>query len=107
VDSRFYTTVSMMHTMEELLGAPPMNLFDAHAPMMTALFTGPGTQSPYQADDRNLRNGLIYSMNPAAAPGAKESLKLDFSAPDRANAATLNAILWRDVRGNAPPPPER
>src|SRR5207237_1361945 len=63
VDSHFYTTVSMIHTMEELLGLPPMNLFDGHAPLMAPSFSGPGTQPPYQADDSNLRSGLLYAMN--------------------------------------------
>jgi len=100
VDSHFYTTVSMIHTMEELLGLPPMNLFDAHAPLMAPLFSGPGTQAPFQADDKNLRSGLIYHMNQKNAPGAKESLKMDLSRPDAANAALLNGILWRNEKGD-------
>ena len=60
VDHNFYTTVSVIHTMESLLGLPAMNLFDAHAPLMAPLFSGPGTQPPYQADDKNLRSGLLY-----------------------------------------------
>jgi hypothetical protein len=104
VDSHFYTTVSMVHTMEELLGLPPMNLFDAHAPLMTPLFSGPGTQPPFQADDQNLRSGLIYRMNAKAAPGAKESSQMDFSRPDAASAKQLNEILWRNEKGNLPMP---
>ena len=99
VDHHFYTTVSMIHTMEELLGLPPMNLFDAHAPLMAPLLSGPGTQPPYSADDGNLRNGLVYQVNPRTAPGAKESSKMDFSRPDAANAAQLNEILWRNAKG--------
>jgi DNA-binding beta-propeller fold protein YncE len=107
VDSHFYTTVSMVHTMEELLGLPPMNLFDAHAPLMYPLFSGPGTQPPYQADDKNLRSGLIYQMNVKNAPGAKESLKMDLSRPDAANAAQLNGILWRNEKADVPMPMSR
>jgi DNA-binding beta-propeller fold protein YncE len=107
VDSHFYTTVSMVHTMEELLGLPPMNLFDAHAPLMAPLFSGPGTQPPYQADDKNLRGALIYQMNGKKAPGAKESLKMDLSRPDAANAAQLNGILWRNEKGDVPMPASR
>ncbi|MBI1741358.1 MAG: beta-propeller fold lactonase family protein [Acidobacteriales bacterium] len=107
VDSNFYTTVSMVHTMEELLGLPPMNLFDAHAPLMTLLFSGPGTQPPYQADDKNLRSGLIYQINGKKAPGAKESSQMDFSRPDAANAAQLNGILWRNEKGEVPMPVSR
>ena len=101
VDHHFYTTVSMMHTMEALIGLPPMNLFDSHAPLMAPLLAGPGTQPPYQSDDRNLRNGLIYRVNGKKAPGAKESSRMDFSRPDAADATKLNAILWQDAKGSA------
>ena len=104
VDHNFYTTVSMIHTMESLLGLPPMNLFDAHAPLMAPLFAGPGTQPPYQADDNNLRNGLLYAVNEKKAAGAKESSKMNFSRPDAADARQLNAILWRDAKGEVPMP---
>jgi hypothetical protein len=70
--------------MESLLGLPPMNLFDAHAPLMAPLFSGPGTQPPYQVDDQNLRSGLIYKVNEKNAAGAKESSLMNFSKPDAA-----------------------
>jgi DNA-binding beta-propeller fold protein YncE len=101
VDHNFYTTVNMVHTMESLLGLPPMNLFDAHAPLMAPLFAGPGTQPPYQVDDKNLRSGLIYAVNEKNAPGAKESSLMNFSRPDAADANKLNAILWQDAKGSA------
>jgi hypothetical protein len=107
VDHRFYTTVSMIHTMEELLALPPMNLFDAHAPLMAPLFSGPGTQPPYRVDDKNLRSALIYQMNTRTATGAKESAQMNFSRPDAADAAELNAILWRAAKGGAPMPATR
>ncbi|MBI3475915.1 MAG: phosphoesterase [Acidobacteria bacterium] len=107
VDSHFYSTVSLIHTMEELIGLPPMNLFDAHAPLMAPLFSGPGTQPPYKADDQNLRSGLLYRVNSKTAPGAKQSSKMDFSRPDAANNVELNKILWRNEKGNVPMPAPR
>ena len=107
VDHHFYTTVSMVHTMEALLGLPAMNLFDAHSPVFAPLFEGPGTQPPYEADDRNLVSGLLYQVNAKNASGAKASSEMDFSRPDAADAAKLNAILWRDAKGVAPMPAER
>ena len=104
VDHHFYTTVGMVHTMEELIGLPPMNLFDTHAPILAPLFAGPGTQPPYQADDQNLRRGLLYRMNEEQARGAKESARLNFSRPDAADAMKLNAILWHDAKGSATMP---
>ena len=104
VDHHFYATVNMVRTMEALLGLPPMNLFDAHAPLMAPLLAGPGTQPAYQADESNLRGGMIYRVNPKKAPGAKESSRMDFSRPDANDANKLNAILWLDAKGDAPKP---
>ena len=104
VEHRFYTTVNMMHTMEMLLGLPPMNHNDAYAPVMSGLFTGSGNQKPYEADYRNQKNGLIYEANKHDTPGAKVSSTMDFSRPDAAGAARLNRVLWQDRKGSAPVP---
>jgi hypothetical protein len=104
VDSRFYTTVSVIRTMEELLGLPPMNNNDAFCSVLSSLFSGPGDQQPYTADASNRDNGLIYASNSKNAPGAAQSMKMDFSHPDRAPAGELNAILWKAAMGNAPMP---
>jgi DNA-binding beta-propeller fold protein YncE len=104
LDHHFYTTVSLIHTIETLLGLPPMNQNDAYAPVMAPLFSGAGNQSPYTADWSNRDNGLIFQMNPAKGQGAKESAKMDFTHPDAVNSAVLNAILWRDRKGNRPMP---
>jgi hypothetical protein len=107
LDHHFYTTVSLIHTIETLLGLPPMNQNDAYAPVMAPLFSGPGNQPPFTADWSNRDNGLIYQMNPAKGQGAGESAKMDFTHPDAANPAALNAILWRDRKGDQPMPAAR
>jgi DNA-binding beta-propeller fold protein YncE len=107
VDHRFYTTVNMIHTLESLLGLPPMNQNDAYAPLMAPLFSGPGNQPAYRADYRNLKNGLLYETNKRQAPGATASAKMNFSRPDAAGAAKLNKVLWQDQKGNAPVPPTK
>ena len=104
VEHRFYTTVNIVHTMEMLLGLPPMNQFDAYAPVISGLFTGSGNQPPYKADYKNLRNGLIFERNRHEAPGAKLSSKMDFSRPDAADAHKLNRVLWQDQKGSVPMP---
>jgi len=104
VEHRFYTTVNMIHTMETLLGLPPMNQNDAYAPVMGRMFSGAGDQPAYKADYRNLNNGLIYETNKREAPGAKISSRMDFSRPDAAGADRLNEVLWRDRKGSAPMP---
>ena len=107
VDHRFYTTVNMIHTMEALLGLPPMNNNDAYAAVMAPSFTGTGEQLPFKADYRNRDNGMIYQANAASAPGAKRSAKLDFSVADAADTSVLNAILWRAAKGRVPMPTPR
>jgi DNA-binding beta-propeller fold protein YncE len=104
VDSTFYTTVSFLRTMEDLLGIPPMNNNDALAPLVSSVFTGAGDQPAYTADYSNRDNGLIYTANTAKAPGAKESSKMDFTHEDRADPVKLNVILWRDAMGDKPVP---
>ena len=104
VDGRFYTTVNMIHTIETLLGLPPMNQNDAYAPVIAPLFAGRGDQPPFAADWSNRDNRLIYQANPAGGQGAKESSKMNFSRPDANAAGTLNAILWQDRMGNIPVP---
>ena len=104
VDHRFYTTVSMIRTMEDLLDLPPMNNNDAFAPPIATVFAGAGDQPPFDADYSNRDNGLIYTANKPSAPGAKESGKMDFRHEDRADPQKLNVILWKDAKGNAPVP---
>jgi hypothetical protein len=104
VDSRFYSTVSMLRTMETLLQVPPMNNNDALCSLISTLFTGPGDQPAFVADVSNRDNGLIYAANTAKGPGAAQSAKMDFRHADRADPTKLNLILWRDAMGARPPP---
>ncbi len=105
VDSRFYSTVSVVRTMESLLGLPPMNNNDAFSSLISSEFTGPGDQPAYSADYSNRDNKLIYTANKKNAEGASESMKMDFRHADQAPAQKLNVILWKDAMGSKPVPP--
>jgi DNA-binding beta-propeller fold protein YncE len=104
VDHHFYTTVSVLRTMEDLLGVPPMNNNDAFAPLIAPLFTGTGDQPAFTADYTNRDNKLIYTANAPHAAGARESSRMDFTHEDRADARRLNVILWKDAMGSQPVP---
>jgi hypothetical protein len=104
VDSRFYSTVSVLRTMEALLSLPPMNNNDAFSSLISTLFTGPGDQPAYAADYTNRDNGLIFTANAMDAPGAKESAKMDFRHEDRIDPQKLNVILWKDAMAGKPVP---
>ncbi|SNT42129.1 Lactonase, 7-bladed beta-propeller [Granulicella rosea] len=104
LDGRFYTTVSMVRTMEMALDLPPMNNNDAFTNAMEPVFSGPGDQPPFTATYANRDNNLIYAINEKTAPGAKASMKMDFRRADRADAQKLNIILWQDAMGDKPAP---
>src|SRR5581483_10205416 len=101
VDSTMYTTASMIHTMELILGLPPMTQFDrAATPMYKAFTTKPDytpyLNSPAQTD--------LFARNPANGPGARASLRLDLSGYDRADPDEMNRILWNAMKPGVPMP---
>lgn len=104
VHHEFYTTVNVIHTMETLLGLPPMNNNDALAPVMSTLFSGKGDQPAFTADYRNRDNGLLYQVNPPKAAGAAASMKMDFRHADSVDTQALNRILWHEAKGDVPMP---
>jgi hypothetical protein len=104
VDHTFYTTVGLIHTAEVLLGLPPMNNNDAHAPVMSPLFAGATPQPPFVADFSNQQNGTMYQRNTKNNPNAAASAAMDFTHADAADSKALNATLWEDSKGKAPMP---
>jgi YVTN family beta-propeller protein len=103
LDSTQYSTVSMIRTMELILGLPPLSQYDAAATPMFASFTDKADPSTYTHEpariDLNVRNGEL-------AYGAERSKKMDFSEYDRIDDFELNEILWHAVKGkDAPMPP--
>ncbi len=102
VDHRMYSTVSMLRTMELILGLPPMSQFDAaSAPMITAFQDTP-TLTPYEALKPNQSLGEVNQKN---AYRAEDSKELALDRPDEADAQILNAILWHAVKGAHVPLP--
>lgn len=104
VESNFYSTVSMIRTLEALLGVPPMNHNDAQAAVIASPFSGKGDHAPFIADFKNRDNRLIYQMNKESAPGTKASAMMDFSHADDVDTELLNTILWQDRFGDRPMP---
>ncbi len=104
IDRHFYTTINIIHTIESLLGAPPMNANDSRAAVMTPLFSGPGTQPPFSADYRNRDNGMLYQAN---TKEWIEGANLDFTHADAVDTAVLNKYLWQDRMGDKPMPPPK
>jgi len=102
VDSTMYSTVSMLRTIELLLGLPPMTQHDAAAnPMVNSFMSKPDlsgyTMLPQRID--------LMTRNPAQGYGAQLSAKMDFSEYDRIDEDALNRILWHSIKGEHVPYP--
>jgi hypothetical protein len=112
VDSRYYTQIDFVRTMEQILGLPPMNQMDLAVPpdSMAHIFTMKPDFTPYEA----LPNLIpLDQMNPSATllssaerVWQEASSKLDFSGPDRADEEVLNRIIWHSAKGYATPYPK-
>ena len=102
VDSTFYTTASMIRTMELILGLPPLTQFDAGATPMFNSFQKEAQPTPYAA---LLPKVDLAAKNGPKAPFAKESAAMDFSDYDLAPEDELNRILWHVAKGMDTPYP--
>ncbi len=102
VDSTLYSTTSMLRTIELILGLQPMSQFDAAAMPMWASFAETADATPYAARPPQVD---VNERNTRLAWGERESRKMDFSGPDKADDIKLNEIVWRSVRGPQSPMP--
>ncbi len=103
LDSSQYSTVSMLRTIELILGLPPLSQFDAAARPMFASFTDKPNLTPYVLEPARID---LNATNTLTAYGADRSLKMDFDEYDRIDDFELNEILWRSIKGkDAPVPP--
>ncbi len=108
VNNTFYTQPSMVRTIEQILGLPPMNIEDAIANPMTDCFTSEPDNTPYKAIPNNIPvdelNPPLASLTGKALHYAKKSMLPEFDGVDAGNDNLLNRILWFAAKGNIPYP---
>ncbi len=103
VDSTQYSTVSMIRSIELVLGLSPLSQYDAAARPMFASFTDKADLTPYVAEPPRID---LDEVNAPTAYGAERSLKMNFDEYDKIDDFELNEILWRAIKGkDAPVPP--
>ena len=103
LDSTQYSTVSMLRTMELILGLPPLSQFDAAARPMFDSFTDKADLATYTHEPARID---LNELNATTAYGADRSLKMNFDEYDKIDDFELNEILWRSIKGkDAPLPP--
>ncbi|MES2798002.1 MAG: alkaline phosphatase family protein [Bacteroidota bacterium] len=100
-----YNQTSLVRTMEQILGLPPMNIIDATALPMFDCFTD---QPDFAFQYKPIANKIpLNEMNPerknlqgAALKYHDQSIKYGFHEIDKGNDDILNRILWFSAMGN-------
>ena len=97
VDSTFYSTVSMLHTIELLVGVKPMTQFDAAATPMSRSFTKRPNFTPYTA---HIPAYPMNTLNGASAPMAAQMATLSDTVADQLPDQVMNEAIWKSVKGD-------
>jgi len=101
---RRYDLLSVVRSMELIMGMKALSLNDALASPMYAAFTSqPLNSAPVDAIPANID---LLARNTPAAPWAALSNSLPLGEVDAVPQGQLDAILWKSVHGaNSTPPP--
>ncbi len=109
--STFFNQCGMIHTMEQIIGIPPMNQQDAMGPLMFDCFTNTPDFTPYALLPNNID---LYTGGGAAAAGlsskaryyAKKLQKLGPVQVDHVDDNIFNRYIWHSIKGDARYPAE-
>jgi DNA-binding beta-propeller fold protein YncE len=103
VVNHFYNQTSVLHTMQQILGVPPMNQMDALAPLMTRCFTANPDFTPYTALPNRIpldeMNKPLSELSGQHLHWAQQSLEQSLDEVDQASEDTMNRIIWHSVKG--------
>ena len=89
-----YSTVSVLRTIEIILGIAPLSVYDATAVPLYDAFTTQANMQPFHAVPPRVS---ITARNARTAYGASRSAALDFSRPDAGPPGALLDILAHNV----------
>jgi DNA-binding beta-propeller fold protein YncE len=119
VVSEHYTTVSVLRTIEEILGIKALGLYDALQPPMTDVFSEKQAEWSYTARVPAVLRTTQLPLPPEKA-GAKaadsglghdaeywaaKTQGFDFSVEDRLDTEAFNRVLWEGLKGVEQPYP--
>ncbi len=104
----FHNTVSLIRTMEILLGLEPMNQLDATATPID-IFREQADLRPYRALLPEVGLNNLITPTPTSTAQAywiKRTSEQDLEHQDMADPRVLNQIIWFSVRGDKIPMPQ-
>ena len=122
VVSERYNTVSMLRTIEEILGLSPMGLNDSVLPPMVGVFDRQQAEWTYAARvpavllktklpvpkaKSNSSGKPVKGASPMhdAAYWSEKTAGFDFSAEDKLDSERFNQVLWNGLKGEDQPYP--
>jgi hypothetical protein len=102
IDHTMYSTSSILHTIELILGLQPMSQYDAAAESMWRCFSNTTELTPFKSVPPNID---IAQQNLAVNHWQKLSEQLDFTKEDSAPDLPFNLVLWHGIKGDGVPFP--
>lgn len=103
-----YNQVSLVRTIEQILGISPMNIMDATAMPMFNCFTNVANNSPFNSVLNEIpldeMNKDLSELKGTALYFAKKSLEPQFDKVDAGDDDLLNRIIWSAANTNRPYP---
>ncbi|MCG6187969.1 bifunctional YncE family protein/alkaline phosphatase family protein [Maribellus maritimus] len=103
-----YNQVSMIRTIEQILGLPPMNIMDATAMPMFNCFNSSADYSPYVSVPNQIpldeMNSELSELKGPALHYAKKSMEPQFERVDAGDDELFNRIIWFAMKGKKPYP---
>ena len=106
-----YNQTSILRTIEQILGVPPMNVIDATANLMTECFQPTKNTNPYTAVPNNISlnemNADLKALRGEARKYAIQSQSEVFNEVDGGEDDKMNRIIWFYAKGNAPYPAKK
>jgi YVTN family beta-propeller protein len=99
-----YNQTSMLRTIEQILGIPPMNIIDASARLMTDCFQTSKNNKTFNTIPNNIpldqMNPELHALSGKAKKIATLSKEEAFKDVDGGNDDTMNRILWFYAKGD-------
>jgi hypothetical protein len=96
VDHTMYSTTSVLHTIELILGFPPMSQYDAAAEPMWRCFSNQPDASAFNAKPLQTN---INAVNTIENAWQRKSETFDFSREDRIPDRLFTEVIWKAVKG--------
>lgn len=123
---KFYNTINMIRTIEDLLGMNYLGMNDANSDPMSDVFTTRANLTPYNMVVPGslcappVDPGLVPECHEASVPRtpavtslhdgewwANATKNFNFKEPDALDAAAFNRVLWEGMMGSRPYPAGR